>query len=364
MKKTIIISNYDDIKNPYYAGGGAYAVHEVAKRLSKSFNVTVITGTYPGAKNQKIHGVAYERIGTDFGGPKIGQLMYQTLLPYHVSRKKFDLWVESFTPPFSTNFLQLYTKKPVVGLIHMLASEDMKRKYKLPFDVVENAGLKTYNYFISTSEIIREKIKQLNPKATIEIIPNGIEKIKLNTRRKKEYILFLGRIEVNQKGLDLLLEGFKKIHKTVPYKLAIAGNGEEKQIAILKSLIVKKELEDSVVLLGRVDGEKKKEVFEKSVCMVLPARFETFSIVALEALAYGVPLISFDIPGLSWIPNTCRVTVKSFDVQTLAKKIKSVSQDVVLQKQLIKNGKKLTEKYTWDHIAEKYQQYFSQVLNK
>jgi len=40
----IIISNYDSVKNPYYGGGGATAIHEIASRLTKKFEVTVLTG--------------------------------------------------------------------------------------------------------------------------------------------------------------------------------------------------------------------------------------------------------------------------------------------------------------------------------
>ncbi len=362
MKKTIIISNYDDIRNPYYAGGGAHANHEVAKRLTKLFDIKIITGKYPQSKNGVVDGITYERIGISFGGPKIGQLIYQLCLPYYVHTKRFDVWTESFTPPFSTNFLQFFTKNPVIGLIHMLSGDDMKRKYKLPFHLVENLGLKTYKHFIVTSELIKNKVEKKNTHASIELIPNGIEKIKIAQTNKKDYILFLGRIEVDQKGLDLLLSSFEKIHGEIEYKLAIAGNGETKQINILNKLIKEKGLEKSVILLGRVDGRKKEKIIEKSFCIVVPSRFETFSIVALEALAHGVPLITFDIEGLSWIPKNCRIKIKPFDTKSLSKQIINLSKDKDMQKILTKNGKKFTQQYTWDTIAKKYISYFNYIL--
>ena len=162
MKK-IIISNYDDVKNPFYGGGGAYAIHELAKRLSSDFDVTVVTAKYPHSKNEIMDGVWYERIGISNAGPKIGQFIFYFLLFFYFKFKKFDLWMENFTPPFSTNFLQLFTKKPVVGLVYMLVGEDMKRKYKLPFDLIEKIGIKTYKYFITPTEFAKKKILQINP---------------------------------------------------------------------------------------------------------------------------------------------------------------------------------------------------------
>ena len=43
MKRRIIFSNYDDPKNPFYGGGGARAIHEVAKRLAVRHDVKIIT---------------------------------------------------------------------------------------------------------------------------------------------------------------------------------------------------------------------------------------------------------------------------------------------------------------------------------
>jgi len=136
--RNIVISNYDDVNNPYYAGGGSVAVHEIAKRLANDNEVVVYTGRYPGSKDLVIEGVNYKRIGLGVGGPKFGQLIYHLILPFRVLVSKYDLWIESFTPPFSTSFLQVFTKRPVIGLVHMLSGDDMRRKYKLPFKVKDD----------------------------------------------------------------------------------------------------------------------------------------------------------------------------------------------------------------------------------
>jgi len=120
----IVFSNYDDVNNPYYGGGGAYAIHEVAKRLAKRHKVTVVTGNYPNAKTQFIDSVEYRRIGLSFLEPKLSQLIFHLLLPYYFRKSSFDVWIESFTPPFSTSFLPFFGRGRVIGLAHMLAGED------------------------------------------------------------------------------------------------------------------------------------------------------------------------------------------------------------------------------------------------
>src|SRR4030066_1313315 len=165
----IIFSNYDDIKNPHYGGGGARSIHEIAKRFAKEFAVRVYTGKYPGCKDEFIDNVYYKRIGTNFSEPRINQLIFTFALWFNVVRNDYDVWFESFTPPFSVSFLQLFTKKPVIGLVHMLSGKDMKRKYKLPFDLIENIGLRVYKRIVVVNQSFKYVIKNINCKADVKV---------------------------------------------------------------------------------------------------------------------------------------------------------------------------------------------------
>lgn len=353
MKKKLIISSYDDMSNPYYAGGGALAVHQTAKGLLNDFDVTVITGNYPGAENHKRDGVIYKRIGPQRGGPKLGQLFYQFLLPVELRRQRFDLWIESFTPPFSTAMLPLFTRKPVVGLVHMLSGEDMRRKYLLPFHLIEALGLKTYHHFIAPSDVIKQQIAHHNRKATITTISSGYEPLSLSQTQKK-HLLFIGRIEMDQKGIDLLLKAYKEVATTISYPLVIAGGGEAKQIAMLQQMIADYHLEEKVQLVGRVSGEKKAKLFSQAKAVIVPSRFETFSITSLEALGSGVPLITFAIPGLSWIPKDAHLTVPAFSVSELAKAMQIIVNDREVAQKLSRAGKRYAKDYEWDAVTQKY----------
>src|SRR4030042_6531468 len=357
-KIKIIISSYDDLKNPYYAGGGAIAIHQIAKRLITNYQVVVITGKYPGSKNERVDGVTYRRIGTSFLGAKFDQLTYQLLLPIFLITEKYDVWLESFTPPFSTNFLQLFTKKPVIGIVHMLSGEDMKRKYKLPFHIIEKIGLRSYRYLITTSKDTQKIIKQINPIVETITIPHGIEKVrKQKALSKKRYILFIGRIEVNQKGLDLLLNAYSKISDKTGYPLYIAGSGEKKEESKLIKTIYKLNLSSKVKLLGRINGVKKAEAYRDSLFVVIPSRFETFSLVALEAMSHKRALVSFDIKGLRWIPRNCRIAAKSFTIKSLSQAISKLLGNYQLAEKLGTCGQKYAREFTWERSAKQYEKY-------
>ncbi|MDD2823115.1 MAG: glycosyltransferase family 4 protein [Candidatus Daviesbacteria bacterium] len=367
IKPKIIISSYDDLKNPFYGGGGAVAIHEVFKRLTNNYQVVVLTGTYPGSKNIVVDKILYQRIGSSLLGPRIGQLIFQLLLPYYAVVKEYNLWIESFTPPFSTACLQLFTKKPVVGLVHMLCASDMQRKYKIPFGVLEaleNIGLKTYRHFIVLTESTKLKIVHINRRASFLRVSNGISLPKnylIQNKKIGEYILFLGRIEVNQKGLDLLLKSYKSFLKEDNMQLIIAGFGVKSEEKKLVNLISDLGLNKKVKFIGRVTGTTKDRLLKYASFIVISSRFETFSLVALEALSFSLPLITFDIDGLKWIPKNSVIKVKPFDVNLLTKEMLRLATDNHLRTSLGSCGQLYVKNLSWDNLAKQYDQYITKV---
>lgn len=360
----IIISNYDDLKNPYYAGGGAYMLHEIAKRLSKKHEVTIICGSYKGSFNQIIDSVTYKHIGISIGGPLLEQAVFSLLLPIHAMIEAYDLWMENFVPPHSTNLIPLFTKKPVVGITSTLDAHEFSRKYKLPFYLIENFGIKQYKHIIALSEAMKQRVKKLNPKTNVKIIFAGVDDIflKLKTNQGK-YILYLGRIDVYQKGLDILVEAWKNIaYKNEGIKLIIVGSGTKGEENRLKKLVTKNNLEQSTKLIGKVSEKKKENLLTNCMLAVCPSRFETFGIVALEVLAIGKPLICFDIDGFSWIPKDLCIKIHTLDSDDLAKAMSDLIKEKKLRKRLSANGRIFAKKFNWDAVAEKYEEYINSLV--
>ena len=57
---------YDDIANPWLAGGGAVRAREIYRRLAERHQVTLITGLFPGAqREEELDGIRFVRVGSD-----------------------------------------------------------------------------------------------------------------------------------------------------------------------------------------------------------------------------------------------------------------------------------------------------------
>ena len=363
-KKKIVFSNYDDLQNPYYGGGGAMAIHEIAKRLQIDHDVTVYSSRYPNSRNVRRNGVKYVKIGIASKFPLIDQLTYQVLLPFYVIRNRnFDIWFESFTPPFSTAFLPLFTRKPIVGLVHLLGATDMKRKYHLPFDYIEALGIKTYKYFVVLNSDIEKVIRGINRKAIISVIPNGVNIIpsKSTTTKTKKYLLFIGRIDIYQKGIDLLFKAYKKIENQIVEELLIVGVSNDKQKNILNSQINKLDLGKRVKLIGRVKGERKSKLFANARIMLMPSRYETQPLTLLEAFAYGVPVITFNLSNFSWISSKYCLKIKPFDTSKFAKAIVSLLKNDTKRDFMAKSAKYYSRIFDWEVIHKQYKSFIEHI---
>jgi glycosyltransferase involved in cell wall biosynthesis len=153
-------------------------------------------------------------------------------------------------------------------------------------DMLMKWGVKAY-IFIETTAINDELSAGFS-------ISNKLDKIENETETK---ILFLSRIE-KTKGVIETLEAFKiLINRGVNVSLSIAGDGA--YMNKVKDYIASHDIVRSkVVLLGYVDGEEKKSVFESHHIFCLPTYSEGMPISMLEAMYFGLPILTRMVGGI------------------------------------------------------------------
>ncbi|MDL5155695.1 glycosyltransferase family 4 protein [Actinomycetospora termitidis] len=318
--RRVVLSIYDDVDNPYYAGGGPAVVARVGQRLAaEGYEVTVYCGSYRGAVSGDRDGVRYVHLPVGWAGPRGGQVLFWLLLPLIALVVRPHVWIESLTPPISASLLPLTARCPVVGLVQMLCGADMQRRYHLPFEAIERRGLALYRHFVTLNEVDAGLVAAACPRGRVRLIPNGVDLPAEVTPAVGTGLLFLGRLDVRQKGLDLLLEALPD-----GGSLEIAGSGTAAEEARLAGLVGG---DPRVRILGRVQGDAKEAALRRCAVVVVPSRYETFSLTALEAMAHGRPVIHFDLARLAWIGAEAGVAVPAFSVPQLRTAITGLTSD-------------------------------------
>lgn len=344
-----MISSFDNPAQPHYNGGGVAVVEMIASRISPHFDVTVLTAA-PTAGTVVRDGVCYTSMPIGRAGPRAGQLLYHAMLPLAARRIPHDLWIENFTPPFSTSFLPLFSPGPVVGLVQSLSGNEMSSRYHLPFFIVERFGLRFYRDVVVLNPADQELVRKYSPSAVVRLIPNGIPQSGLDGALlgSGEHILFLGRIDVWKKGLDLLLDAYEKSGLSMP--LLIAGAGVPREERKLAGLI--SDMGGSARWVGHVTGHAKQEMLDRSAFLMLPSRHETFGLVALEAMSRGKPVVHFDLPALRWMDGDVRV--QPYDIGALATQMRDLAGDEAARRELGQTAHAAAQRYSRDDTADRY----------
>ncbi|MCR1163638.1 glycosyltransferase family 4 protein [Paenarthrobacter sp. UW852] len=347
------------------AGGGSVRTHEINRRIAaQDFHVTVLTTRYPGWQERVQDGVHYVPIGFGSGRNRLSRLVaYVARLPFEVRRRRdmADLVVEDFFAPFSTMAAPLWTGRPTVGVVQWLHAEDKARQYKLPLHWMERLGVRKHRRLISVSQGIADRLTGINPDVHVDVIGNGVDPAAwIPEPRLGKDVLFIGRLEYGHKGLDLLLAAWSRCCDRVDGDLLIAGSGPDE--ARLREAIRDAGLTHRVRMLGWLSGEEKFQALSNARLVVVPSRHETFGLVAIDALATGTPVITFNIPCLREIvPPGAGWLVEAFDVDAFAEEIAIRYAQPGLE-QAAALGREFATGYNWDALAAKQAQSYNDSL--
>jgi glycosyltransferase involved in cell wall biosynthesis len=101
-----------------------------------------------------------------------------------------------------------------------------------------------------------------------------------------------------------------------------------------------------------VDGQRKAELLGHSAFVVLPSRSETFGLAALEGMAYGKPVLHFDLPALEWVRGD--VCIPSFDAAALGRSMRELRCDEPRRKRLGRVGREAAEQFRPELMENRY----------
>jgi glycosyltransferase involved in cell wall biosynthesis len=179
-----------------------------------------------------------------------------------------------------------------------------------------------------------------------------------NNRHKKYLAVFLGRLHF-QKGILELIDIWKKVcQKNPTAQLAIIGNGQLQQD--IEKKIISNKLSKNVTMFGFMDGIEKFRIFKKSTIVVHPATYDSGGMATAEAMAWGLPGVSFDLESLRTYYPEGILKTKCFDLDSFSENIIKLTTNPRLYAKMSKQAINLIEKqWSWDSRS---QDIISQIL--
>jgi glycosyltransferase involved in cell wall biosynthesis/O-antigen/teichoic acid export membrane protein len=351
---------YEDPRRPG-AGGGSVRTGEINRRLARDFDITVVCAAYPGCEPRLEDGVRYVHAGIA-AGPWVSVLSYFAAIPLILWRNPSDLVVEDFGAPFSSVAVPWLTSRPVVGVVQWLFAEQKREQYHLPFHLIERFGVRAHRRLIAVSGELGQILEERNHRAEVAVVPNGLDANACVTRRPpRRGIAYLGRIEIAQKGLDLLLRSYAKVAGQIEQDLHIGGDGPDR--AALEDLAHALGVSSRVHFIGRVAADDRFQWLAGADLLAMPSRYETFGMVAAEALAVATPVVAFDIPCLrEVVGEDAGVLVPPFDVDRYSQALRAVASDPSLAAELGRSGPAQVASLRWETLASSQGQLYRAAL--
>jgi D-inositol-3-phosphate glycosyltransferase len=220
----------------------------------------------------------------------------------------------------------------------------------------------------------------------IDVIPCGVDlelfhpippeeaKRMLGLPPSRRIVLFVGRIEP-LKGIDTLLRAMALVAPDVPnwredLSVIIVGGapgaGIERvnaELARLEQLRAELGIEDLVTFQGAKDQDTLVYYYSAAEMVVMPSRYESFGMVALEAMACGTPVVASKVGGLAFSIQEGQTgyLVPERNAEALASRIRLLLGDQDLRQRLGRQAARWAQRYSWPVVANQIVDLYEEV---
>ena len=254
---------------------------------------------------------------------------------------------------------------------------------------VEQKVMDTADRIVAATPLDRQQMLDLYrvDERKIVIIPCGVnlERFRpidqriarehLGLEGDRQLLLFVGRLDP-VKGLDVLLEAMCELTRELrpcraqDLSLAVIGGDKESHLeALMNDLRCLQEireelgLEDLVIFIGSRAQEELPYYYSAALACVMPSLYESFGMVALEAMACGTPVIASRVGGLTFTVRDGETgyLVPEKDPKALAQKLALIVRDECLRRRLGRRAIEVARSYSWEIVADDIEALYAEL---
>jgi glycosyltransferase involved in cell wall biosynthesis len=291
-------------------------------------------------------------------------LWEQLILPVYLKKSKIDVL---FTPSVAVPVL---SKCKHVVCIHDLIPFHTKGKYSWirseyikqitrisakkaakVLTVSENSKLEIQRYCQIAAEKIYVTYNGFNKKLIV-IDEYQWQEFKKAHRIPNHYILFVGTLEPG-KNIESLISAYGLLKRKYKFqhKLVIAG-GKGWLFDSIFEQVSRLNLSRDVIFTGYVPDDILGALYSHADLFVLPSLYEGFGIPILEAMNFGVSVITSNISAMPEVAGDAAILVDPLDIEEIANAMQIILGNPGLHKEMSKKGKERAANFSWEKAAK------------
>ena len=361
--RVLIVTHYWP---PHVGGIETVAVEQASRLAERGWEVRVVTSRLRGDEAHERYGpVMVDR----FRCVNLLERLYSVPVPLVSPTMLFGLWKRTRKADVVVAHGHVYIGTSFAAVAARLRKRPFVLVQHAPFidygrglNVVERAAdrtvgrrvIRSARTVIAVSEFTADFVRSLVPDAPIEIVGSGVDHGRFTANaaaaesrpsRARPTVLTVRRL-VPRNGVDCLVEAWQRAGLGARAELVIGGTGPE--IAEIQKLAAG---DPSIRVLGYVPDDELPALYRNADLFVLPSRSgEGFGLVALEAMASGLPVLATSSGGVVDIvkDGVNGRLVPPNDVPGLAEALTQLVDDGPLRTELAQGARRSAGASTWD----------------
>ncbi|WP_042457792.1 N-acetyl-alpha-D-glucosaminyl L-malate synthase BshA [Neobacillus dielmonensis] len=360
-------------------GGSGVVATELGKMLAeKGHEIHFISSSVPFRLNRIYHNIYYHQV-------EVNQYSLFQYPPYDIAlaskmaevanREKLDLFHVHYAIPHAVCAIlakqMLGRDIKIITTLHgtdiTVLGSDPSLSDAIKFGIEKSDAVTAVSH-----ALVEQTYELIHPDKQIQTVYNFIDervyhkseaqhlKREFGIKEDEKVIIHVSNFRAVKRVQDVV-KVFANIAAAMPAKLLLVGDGPE--MSIVSKLVTRLAIEDQVIFLGK--QENLDELYSISDLMLLLSEKESFGLVALEAMACGVPCIGTNVGG---IPEVIEHGVTGYicevgDVPGISRKGIELLKDSSVHHQFSQEAQTIAKrKFNTENIVEQYESIYYNLL--
>ena len=279
-------------------------------------------------------------------------------------------------PPLSTFRADIFhalnqrvDKRParrVVSTFHdlfVMTDEYSTPGFRARFSLQARHAAENSDAIIAVSEFTADQVNSLLaiPRERIRVVPHGVRMpSSIDASVRQKMILFVGALQT-RKNVTRLVEAFEAL--PADWRLVLAGASDGFGAEQILQRIQASPRREQILVTGYVSRQDLKHLYSVASIFAFPSLGEGFGIPILEAMAYGVPVVTSKRSALEGVAGDVGFLVDPFQVEEIKHTLKHLIENPAIRLRSGSLGRQRAELFSWSRAASATYAVYRELLS-
>jgi len=256
--------------------------------------------------------------------------------------------------------------RKVISTFHdlfVMTAEYSSPEFRRRFTAQARSAADRSDAIIAVSHFTAEQVHSVLgvERTRIRVVPHGVHvPVHASQAKRENVILSVGALQF-RKNTDRLVEAFERLHRP-DWRLVLAGSPSGYGAKEILQRIGKSTARERIEIAGYVSAEKLKDLYSTAKVFAFVSLDEGFGIPVLEAMAYGVPVLTSDRSALPEVCGDAALQVDPTSTDAIASSLQTLIGDEELRSTLCEKGRRRAVGYSWENCVRETYKVYEEIL--